>query len=90
MHWGFVLLILLNSSLAATAGLVLHLPFEDAQSPIDASANPAAIVVHGSLNSVEGKIGMGVEFDGNNTNRIEVTHASKLEGMSALTIAALV
>ena len=90
MHWGCVLLLLLSPTLVATADLVLYLPFEDAESPIDASADPATVVVHGSLNSVDGKFGKGIEFDGNNANRVEVTHAAKLEGMSALTIAAWV
>jgi hypothetical protein len=67
---------------------VLYLPFEDAESPIDASADPATVVVHGSLNLVEGKFGKGLEFDGNNANRIEITHTAKLEGMSGLTVAA--
>ncbi len=90
MHWGCVLLLLLSPTLVATADLVLYLPFEDAESPIDASADPTTVVVHGSLNSVDGKFGKGLEFDGNNANRVEVTHAAKLEGMSALTIAAWV
>jgi hypothetical protein len=72
----------------ASADLVLHLPFEDAQSPIDVSANPATILVHGSLNSVEGKLDNGLEFNGDNANRLEVTSTAKLEGMSALSIAA--
>ncbi|MDT8301598.1 MAG: LamG domain-containing protein, partial [Sedimentisphaerales bacterium] len=74
----------------ATASLVLHLPFEDAQNPIDASANPATVGVLGSLNLIDAKIGKGLEFDGNNANRVEVTHAAKLEGMTALSIAAWV
>ena len=90
MYWVFVLLLLLSLIPAATAEQVLYLPFEDAASPTDASANPATIVVHGSLNSVEAKIGKGLEFNGNNANRIEVEHAAKLEGMSALSIAAWV
>jgi len=85
-----VLLLLLSPTLVATANQVLYLPFEDAVNPIDASANPATVVVHGSLNSVDAKLGKGLEFDGNNANRIEVTHAAKLDGMSALTIAAWV
>ncbi len=76
MHWGCVLLLLLSPTLVATANLVLYLPFEDAESPIDASADPAAIVVHGSLNSVDAKIDKGLEFDGDNANRVEVTHAA--------------
>ena len=90
IHWVCVLLLLLSPTLVARADLILHLPFEDAQNPVDASANPAAIVVHGSLNSVDAMIDKGLEFDGNNANRIEVTHAAKLEGMSALSIAAWV
>ncbi len=90
MHWGCVLLLLLGPTLVATADLVLYLPFEDAENPADASANPATVVVHGSLNSVDAKFGKGLEFNGNNANRVEVTHAAKLEGMSALTIAAWV
>ncbi len=73
-----------------SASLVLHLPLEDAANPVDVSANPAAIVVHGALTSVDAKIGKGLEFDGNNANRLEVTHAAKLEGMSALSVAAWV
>ncbi len=90
MHWGCVLLLLLSPTLVATADMVLYLPFEDAESPIDASADPTTVVVHGSLNLVDGKFGKGIEFDGNNANRVEVTHAAKLESMSALTIAAWV
>ncbi|MHC4331963.1 MAG: LamG domain-containing protein, partial [Planctomycetota bacterium] len=70
------------------ANLVLHLPCENAENPIDASADPAAVVVHGSLNSVDARIGKGLEFDGDNANRLEVTHTAKLEGMSGLTVAA--
>ena len=88
MYWVCVLLLLSSPTLVARADLILHLPFEDAQNPVDVSANPAAIVVHGSLNSVEGKIGNGLEFNGDNANRIEVTHTAKLEGMSALSVAA--
>ncbi len=88
MHWGCVLLLLLSLTLVATADLVLYLPFEDAESPIDASADPATVVVHGSLNSVDAMIDKGLEFDGDNANRLEVTHTAKLEGMSALTVAA--
>ena len=84
------LVLVLSTAGNASADLVLHLPFEDAQSPIDASANPATVGVLGSLNSVEGKLDNGLEFNGDNANRIEVTNAAKLEGMSALTIAAWV
>ncbi|MHC4533814.1 MAG: LamG-like jellyroll fold domain-containing protein [Planctomycetota bacterium] len=88
MHWGCVLLLLLSPTLVTKADLVLHLPFEDAVNPIDTSDNPATIVVHGSLNSVKGKIDNGLEFNGDNANRLEVTSTAKLEGMSALSIAA--
>ena len=84
------LVLVLSTVGNASAELVLHLPFEDAQNPVDASANPATIVVHGSLNSVEGKLDNGLEFNGDNANRLEVISAAKLEGMSALTIAAWV
>jgi len=84
---GIVVLALAGS---ASADLVLHLPLENAENPIDASANPATVVVHGSLNSVDAKIDKGLEFDGDNANRIEVPHTAKLEGMSALSIAAWV
>ncbi len=92
-YWGCVLLMLLNATLMAAgpdpAGLVLYLPGEDAQNPIDASANPAAVVVQGTLSTVDGQFGgQGLEFDGNNANKIEVPHADKLEGMAALTIEA--
>ena len=72
----------------ASAELVLHLPCENAEAPMDASNNPATVVVHGSLNSVDAKIDKGLEFDGDNANRLEVTHAAKLEGMPSLTVAA--
>ena len=87
IQWVFILLLLIPI-LVAKADLVLYLPGEDAVNPIDESANPATVIVHGSLNSVEAQIGNGLEFNGNNANRIEVQHASKLEGMSALSIAA--
>ena len=88
LHLVFVLLLLLILPFVARADLVFYLPGEDAVNPIDESANPATVIVHGSLNSVEAQIGNGLEFNGNNANRIEVQHASKLEGMSALSIAA--
>ncbi|MEJ2703231.1 MAG: LamG domain-containing protein [Sedimentisphaerales bacterium] len=74
----------------APASLVFHLPCESAQNPADTSANPATVVLHGSLNLVDGQIGKGLEFDGNTANRIEVPSVPKLEGMSALSIAAWV
>ncbi len=92
VHWGCMLLLLLSPTLVmAQSPLVLHLPFEDAVNPIDASANPTTVVVHGTLNSTDGQFGAkGLEFDGNNANRVEVTDAAKLDGMSALTIEAWV
>ena len=72
----------------ASASLVLHLPCENAANPVDVSADPAEVVVHGSLNSVAAMVDMGLEFDGDNTNRIEVIHTAKLEGMSGVTVAA--
>ncbi|MEA3226691.1 MAG: LamG domain-containing protein, partial [Planctomycetota bacterium] len=92
IHWGCVLLLLLSPTLvSAQSPLVLHLPFEDAVSPIDVSDNPTTVVAHGSLNSTDGQFGTkALEFDGDNANRIEVTSAPKLEGMSALTVEAWV
>jgi len=83
----FVMLVLVGN---ASAELVFHLPCEDAVNPMDMSANPATILVHGSLNAVNAKIDKGLEFNGNNANRIEVPHVAKLEGMPALSIAAWV
>ena len=93
VYWSCVLLLLLNTALMAAgpdpAGLVLYLPCENAQNPIDGSADPATVVVQGSLNAVDGQFGgQGLEFDGNNANKIEVPHVDKLEGMPALTIEA--
>jgi hypothetical protein len=88
LHWGCMLFLLLSSPLVATAELVLHLPLEDAANPVDVSASPAKVIVHGTLNSVEATIDNGLEFNGNNANRIEVENTPKLEGMSALSIAA--
>jgi len=93
VHWGCVLLLLLNTTLMAAGpdpeGLVLYLPCEDAQNPIDASFDPTTPVVEGSLGLADGQFGTnGLAFDGNNANRIAVTHAPKLEGMSTLTIEA--
>ena len=89
------LLLLLGVGLAATAAekedIVLYLPFEDAQNPIDASDDPATVSVRGSLNSVDGQFGSkGLEFNGNNANLVEVADAAKLEGMTAITIEAWV
>ena len=92
IHWGCVLLLLFSPALAlAQSPLVLHLPMEDAVNPVDASDNPTTVAVNGSLNSADGQFGTkALEFDGNNANRLEVTSAPKLEGMSALTIEAWV
>ena len=92
VQWGCILLLLSSPALvAAQSPLVLHLPCEEATNPIDASANPTTVVVHGSLNSTDGQFGTGaLEFDGNNANRLEVASAAKLESMSALTIEAWV
>ncbi len=92
-HWGCALLLLFAATVMAAGpdptGLVLYLPFEDARNPVDASADPTSVVVHGTLTSAEGQLGTrGLEFDGNPANRIEVLHAPKLEGMSTLTIEA--
>ncbi len=88
--WGCVLLVLGNVTLRAAGpdpkGLVLYLPMEDAQKPIDASANPTTITVHGTLNLVDGKFGKGLQYNGNNANLLEVADAPKLSGMTALTV----
>ncbi len=81
-------IILMSLVSHASADLVLHLPCENAEAPIDASNDPATVVVHGSLNSIAGMVNMGLEFDGDNANRIEVIHTAKLEGMTGLTVAA--
>ncbi len=92
-HWGCVLLLLVNTALMAagpdTAGLVLYLPMESAESPIDASANPTTVTVLGSLSPADGQLGTrGLAFNGDPANRLEIAHASKLEGMATLTIEA--
>jgi len=93
VHWGCVLLLLVNTALMAagpdTAGLVLYLPMESAESPIDASANPTTVTVLGSLSAADGQLGTrGLAFNGAPANRLEIAHAPKLEGMSTLTIEA--
>ncbi|MFH1716912.1 MAG: hypothetical protein ABIF19_06140, partial [Planctomycetota bacterium] len=92
VHWGCILLLLLSPTLVvAESPLVLYLPFEDTVNPVDVSADPTMVTVHGSLNSADGQFGTkAAEFNGNNANRVEVTDAAKLEGMSALTIEAWV
>ncbi|MHC4508962.1 MAG: LamG-like jellyroll fold domain-containing protein, partial [Planctomycetota bacterium] len=95
VRWGCVLLLLLCPTLvvaqATRENVVLYLPLEDAQNPLDLSDDPATVTVHGSLNAVEGQFGAkALEFNGNNANRIEVSDMAKLEGMTALTIEAWV
>ncbi len=66
-------------------GLILHLAFE-AEDPVDLSPDPAdAAVAKGALTLENGKVGKAAAFDGSTI--IEVTHANKLDGMEALTIA---
>ena len=93
VRWVCILLMLLSPVLAVAEAnrenLVLYLPLENAQNPLDLSDNPATVTVHGLLNSVEGQLGTkGLEFDGNNANIIEVSDMAKLEGMTAITIEA--
>ncbi len=69
VHWGCVLLLLVNTALMAagpdTAGLVLYLPMARAESPIDASANPTTVTVLGSLSAADGQLGTrGLAFNG--------------------------
>jgi hypothetical protein len=88
LRWEFVLMLLLSPALAiAQSPLVLYLPMEDAISPVDASVDPTDVTVLGALSLAEGQFGTnGLEFNGDPANRLEVTSAPKLEGMSALTI----
>ena len=91
--WGCLLALLCNTALLAAGpdpkGLVLYLPLEDAKKPIDASANPTTVAVHGTLNLVDGKFGSkALQFNGNNANLLEVADAAKLSGMTALTLEA--
>ncbi len=67
-------------------GLILYLMFEN-EDPVDNSPDPADVsVAKGALKLVNGKVGQAAEFDGSTI--LEVTHADKLDGMEALTIAA--
>jgi len=90
--WAGLLLTSLTVTLRAAGPdperLVLYLPLEDAKNVNDASANPATATVEGTLNAVDAQFGKGLAFNGSNANRIQVTHAPKLAGMSALTIEA--
>ena len=55
--WKCLLLLILGPTLAALAAtpedVILYLPLEDAQNPLDMSDNPASVVVHGSVGSAE-------------------------------------
>ena len=91
--WGCLLAMLWSTALMAAGpdvkGLVLYLPMEDAKKPIDASANPTTVAVHGALNLVDGKVGSkALQFNGSNANLLEVANAAKLSGMTALTLEA--
>lgn len=66
-------------------GLVLYLSFDE-QDPVDSSANPAEVTVHGDLRQAVGQAGMAGDFDG--ATSIEVSDHDKLDGMEALTIEA--
>ncbi len=87
VHALCVLLLLLSTTPVATADLVFYLPCEDAVNPVDASADPTPVAVHGQLNVVEAMIGNGLEFNGIDGVKLEVADADKLDGMSAITIA---
>lgn len=92
-YWVCLLLLFLGGPLLAagpdTTGLVLYLPMENAQNPIDASGDPTTVTVLGTLSLADGQLGTrGLAFNGNPANRLEIAHAPKLEGMSALTIEA--
>jgi len=97
----FVLVLLLMPTLctaqqATAENLVLYLPCEDAQNPVDASPDPTTVAVEGTLTTGEGMFGTnGLVFPdwseiGKQENRLAVATAPKLEGMSALTITAWV
>ena len=66
-------------------GLVLYLSFDE-QKPVDHSADPAEVLVHGNFSQAAGQFGMAAEFDG--ASYLEVPHMDKLDGMDALTIEA--
>jgi len=88
-----MLLMLLSPALVTAEmnreNLVLYLPLENAQNPLDLSDDPATVTVHGSLSTVDAQFGAkGLEFDGNSANIIEVADMAKLEGMTAITIEA--
>ncbi len=93
--WKCLLLLILCPALAALAAapedVMLYLPLEDAQNPVDASDNPTSVVVYGTVGNTDGQFGsQALQLDGNNANRLEVVHADKLEGMAAITIEAWV
>ena len=92
----FVLVLLLMPTLctaqqATPENLVLYLPCEDVQNPVDASPDPTTVEVNGTLTTAEGKFGTnGLAFDGNAANRLQVMNAPNQSGMSAVTISAWV
>ncbi len=72
-----------------TESLVLYLSCDEAVNPVDASADPATVVVHGTLALVPGQFGgNALGFNGNKANRIQVRNDPKLDGMPALTVEA--
>ena len=78
------------NAIAEVEGLVFYLSFEEKGDPVDHSPDPAELSVEGKPKRVNGQLGMGMEFDGNPANHIEVGHSDKLEGMKALTVEAWV
>ncbi len=69
-------------------GLVLALTFDEVGAPEDLSDDPADVAINGKLAWAPGEKGQAVEFDGNNANLVEISHADKLAGMTAMTITA--
>ena len=94
LGWIFLLLLMPILAMAQQAipeNLVLYLPCEDAQNPVDASPDPTTVAVEGVLVTADGQYGtQGLLFDGNAANRLQVINATNLSGMSALTINAWV
>ena len=69
-------------------GLVLALTFDDVGALADLSDEPADVAINGKLMWAPGAKGQALEFDGNNANLVEISHADKLAGMTAMTITA--
>jgi hypothetical protein len=94
IYAGCALVLLLPVALLAAGpdpkGCVLYLPLEDAQKPVDLSADPTTTTVRGTLSTAKGQFGQGLQFNGSNANILEVKNADKLSGMSALTVEAWV